>query len=118
MTANYTLSHCYGSPDGFGGTTTNVSSGYNIPSNPDYDDGNCTADRLQNFTMTASVQSPHFEKRGAARSRSGWQLVGSFRALTGPWLTITTGADVRAERSGGHAAREPGVRRRTTPTSP
>ena len=25
---------------------------------------------------------------------SDWQLVGSFRALTGPWLTITTGADV------------------------
>ncbi len=26
MSANYTLSHCYGSPDGFGGATTNVSS--------------------------------------------------------------------------------------------
>src|SRR4029077_16775360 len=47
LAANYTLSHCYGSPDGGGGTTTNVSTGYNIPSNPSFDDGNCTSDRLQ-----------------------------------------------------------------------
>ena len=61
VNANYTLSHCYGSPDGCGGGTTNVSTGYNKPDDPAYDDGNCTADRLQNFTMTGGVESPRFE---------------------------------------------------------
>jgi hypothetical protein len=92
MSANYTLSHCDGSPDGFGGATTNVSSGYNKPSDPGYDDGNCTADRLQNFTMTGSAMSGHYQ--GWKAIGSDWQLVGSFRALTGAWLNITTGADV------------------------
>jgi len=94
LNANYSLSHCYGSPDGFGGATTNVSSGYNIPGNPGYDDGNCTADRLQNFTLTAGIESPRFENAGLRAVATGWRLVGSFRALTGPWLTINTGADL------------------------
>ncbi len=93
LAANYTLSHCYGSPDGFGGVTTNVSSGYNKPDNPSFDDGNCTADRLQNFVATASIQSPRLDNAAWRAVASGWQLVGSFRALTGPWLTISTGAD-------------------------
>ena len=79
MAANYTLSHCYGSPDGFGGSTTNVSAGYNQPGNPGYDDGNCAADRLQNFTLTASVESPRFNGRALNAVASGWRLVGSFR---------------------------------------
>jgi hypothetical protein len=94
LNVNYTLSHCYGSPDGFGGVTTNVSTGYNIPSNPGYDDGNCTADRLHNFTLTAGIESPRFERSGLRAVASGWRLVGNFRALTGPWLTILTGADI------------------------
>jgi hypothetical protein len=93
LAANYALSHCYGSPDGFGGSTTNVSSGYNIPSNPGYDDGNCTADRLQNFSVTASVETPRFENNTMRAIASDWRLVGAFRATTGPWLTISTGAD-------------------------
>jgi carboxypeptidase family protein len=92
--ANYTLSHCYGSPDGNGGGTTNLSVGYNKPSDPHYDDGNCTVDRLHNFTATASVESPRFEQRTLRMIASGWRLAGSFRAITGPWLTITTGTDV------------------------
>jgi len=96
LAANYTLSHCYGSPDGGGGTTTNVSTGYNIPSNPAYDDGNCTSDRLQNFTLTASVESPRFEGRTLRAIATGWRLVGSFRATTGPWLTISTNNADRA----------------------
>ena len=92
--ANYTLSHCYGSPDGSGGTTPNPGTGYNIPSNPAYDNGNCTADRLQIFTTTAGIESPQFESPGLRAVASGWRLVGNFRALTGPWLTITTGQDI------------------------
>ena len=94
LSANYTLSHCYGSPDGNGGGTTNTGVGYNIPSNPAYDNGNCTVDRLHNFNATASVETPHFEGQTLRAVASGWRLVGSFRATTGPWLTVTTGTDV------------------------
>jgi carboxypeptidase family protein len=93
VTANYALSHCSGSPDGNGGGTTNVSVGYNIPSNPGYDDGNCSNDRLQNFSMAASIETPRFENRGLRIVASGWRLAPSFRATTGSWLTIATGAD-------------------------
>src|SRR4029077_20476090 len=91
LTANYALSRCYGSPDGFGGSTTNVSSGYNIPANPAYDNGNCAVDRLHNFALSASLESPRFEKRALRMAASGWRLAGAFRAITGPWLTLLTG---------------------------
>jgi hypothetical protein len=94
VNANYTLSHCYGSPEGGGGSTTNVSVGYNIPSNPGFDDGNCAADRLHNFSLTASIQSPRLGRSAMRAAFSDWRLVGGFRATTGPWLTVNTGADV------------------------
>ncbi len=93
--ANYTLSHCTGSPDGFGGGTANLANGYNDPNDPHFDDGNCTSDRRHVFTLTASVESPRFEGSNAALRAvaSGWRLVGSFRALSGPFLTVTPGSD-------------------------
>jgi Carboxypeptidase regulatory-like domain/TonB dependent receptor-like, beta-barrel len=94
VNANYTLSHCYGSPEGGGASTTNVSVGYNIPSNPGFDDGNCAADRLHNFSLTASVQSPRLDNRAMRTVFSDWRLVGGYRKTTGPWLTVNTGADI------------------------
>ena len=94
VNANYTLSHCYGAPEGGGASTTNVSTGYNIPSDPHFDDGNCAADRLHNLSLTAGVQSPRFNHRVMRAALSDWRLVGGFRATTGPWLTIATGADI------------------------
>ena len=93
LTANYALSKCFGSPDGNGGGTTNVSVGYNIPGNPGYDDGNCSNDRRHNFSITASLSTPEFENPGLRVVASGWRLAPSFRATTGAWLTIATGAD-------------------------
>jgi Carboxypeptidase regulatory-like domain/TonB dependent receptor-like, beta-barrel len=89
--ANYTLSHCHGSPEGGGGGTTNVSTGYNKPTDHHFDDGNCTADRLHNFSLIASVESARQGNSAWGTFASGWRLVGSFRALTGPWLTISPG---------------------------
>jgi hypothetical protein len=91
--ANYALSNCYGSPDGNGGATTNLGAGYNKPDDPHFDDGNCTADRLHNFSMTAGVESPRFENAALRAVATGWRLVGSFKALTGAWLTVTAGTD-------------------------
>jgi Carboxypeptidase regulatory-like domain len=93
LTGNYALSHCYGSPDGNGGGTTNVSVGYNIPSNPGYDDGNCNNDRLQNLSVIGSVETPRFENGALRAVASGWRIAPTFRATTGSWLTILTGAD-------------------------
>ena len=113
LPANYTLSHCYGSPDGNGGGTTNVVVGYNIPSNPAYDNGNCTVDRLHNFDVDAPASRRRTSRSATLRMvASGWRLVGSFRATTGPWLTVTTGVGRRAQRPARHAAREPDQRHR------
>jgi hypothetical protein len=79
VNANYTRFHCYGSPEGGGAFTTNVSVGYNIPSNPGFDDGNCAADRLHNFSLTASIQSPRLDNRAMRAVFSDWRLVGGFR---------------------------------------
>jgi hypothetical protein len=94
VNANYTLSHCFGSPEGGGASTTNVSTGYNIPTNPHFDDGNCAADRLHNLSLTASIQSPRLDNPMMRAAFSDWRLVGGFRATTGPWLTISTGSDI------------------------
>jgi hypothetical protein len=93
VNANYTLSHCFGSPDGFGGGTANLSSGYNDPNDPHFDDGNCTSDRRHVFTLTAGAEMPQFEGRVMRAVASGWRLFGSFRALSAPFLTITPGSD-------------------------
>jgi hypothetical protein len=94
VTANYTLSNCYGSPDGGGGGTTNVGVGYNKPDDPSYDDGNCTSDRLHNFSLSASITSPRLNNAALRTAFSDWRLVGGFRAATGPWLTVSTGTDI------------------------
>ncbi len=89
VAANYTLSHCFGGPDGSGGGTTNLGTGYNDPNNPHLDDGNCTNSRTHVFVLTAGVQSP--DSWGAVGS--SWRLFGAFRALSGPWLTVIPGTD-------------------------
>ncbi|MEO8256984.1 MAG: carboxypeptidase regulatory-like domain-containing protein [Acidobacteriota bacterium] len=111
INANYTVSNCFGSPDGNGGATTNVSTGYNIPSNPGFDDGNCSSDRLQNFSVTGAIQSPRFNHAGLRAAFTDWRLAGSFRALTGPWLSITTGADIAQNGQAGtqRASVVPGI---------
>ena len=93
VSANYTLSHCYGSPDGFGGNTVNLGNGYNDPNNPHFDDGNCTSDRRHVFTLTAGAQTPGFSSAALKAVASGWRLTGSFRALSGPFLTVAPGSD-------------------------
>jgi hypothetical protein len=93
VNANYTLSHCFGSPDGGGAGTANLGTGYNDPSRPHFDDGNCTSDRRHVFTLTAGAETPQFEGRAVRAVASGWRLFGSFRALSGPFLNVIPGSD-------------------------
>jgi hypothetical protein len=44
--------------------------------------------------MTASVQSPRLDNAAMRAAFSDWRLNAGFRALTGPWLTVSTGADI------------------------
>ena len=111
VNANYTLSHCYGSPEGGGASTTNVSAGYNIPANPRFDDGNCAADRLHNFSLTASVQSPRFDSRRCAPSFSDWRLVGGFRSDHGAVADDHHRRHIALNGQVRHAAGESGARR-------
>ena len=103
INANYTLSKCEGHPSG-GGGTANVGSGYmtpvsilNPPSdaearlNADY--GPCNTDRRHIFGLSGTVQSPQFDSTALRIVASNWRLSGSFRALSGSRLTVTTGAD-------------------------
>ena len=78
---------------------------------PRYDDGNCTADRLHNFTMTASVESAavrELEAMRAVRLADCRQLPGAHRPVADHHHRRRR----RAERSAGHAARQSGARRR------
>jgi hypothetical protein len=94
MNANYTLSKCYGSPPGNGGTASpNVGTGYNDPDNHALDDGHCDTDRRHVFTMTAAIGSPEMSGNLLKLAASGWRLAGSFRALSGPFLTVVPGSD-------------------------
>ena len=38
--------------------------------------------------------SPRLENAAMRAAFSDWRLVGGFRAATGPWLTVSTGADI------------------------
>src|SRR4029453_7779417 len=105
------LGHCYGSPDGNGGGTTNVSVGYNKPEDPGYDDGNCTADRLQTFSLTASVESGRLDNATLRAILSGWRLLRSFRALTGPRRNRRDGHRSGSEQRSRHPTAEPDPRR-------
>ena len=65
-----------------------------IPTDPHFDDGNCAAECPRNLSLTASIQVPQLDNSVIQAALSDWRLVGGFRATTGPWLTITTGADI------------------------
>ena len=93
VSANYTLSKCYGSPDGSGGGTANLGTGYNDPNNRHFDDGHCTADRRHLFVMTVTAQSPDFTGAAMRAALSGWRVAASFRAYSGPYLSVTPGSD-------------------------
>ena len=94
VSANYTLSKCYGSPPGNGGTASpNLGTGYNNPNDHGFDDGNCDTDRRHVFTMTAGISSPQMSGNVLKVVASDWRLAGSFRALSGPFMHVSPGSD-------------------------
>jgi hypothetical protein len=92
FSANYTLSKCEGHPTQ-GGGTPNPASGYVNPGDIDYDYGRCNSDRRHVFNLTASVETPEFDRTALRMVASGWRLSGIFRAASGSPLNIITGVD-------------------------
>jgi hypothetical protein len=101
--ANYTLSSCRGLVNQ-GGGPLNVGTGYMQPVsliNPpadakaifELDEGPCSNSPTHIFNLTASVETPQFANTAARLIASGWRLSGIFRAESGAWMSISTGAD-------------------------
>jgi hypothetical protein len=88
--ANYTLSHCVGLPNQ---QLPNVQSGWTDPNNPDFDRGNCDADRRHIFNLTAGYQTPDVGGGAFGAFASGWRVSGILRALSGTPLNIVSGQD-------------------------
>ena len=100
---NYTLSKCTGLPTQ-GGTTPNVNSGYSDPNNPDFDRGPCDSDRRHNFNLTASAQTPQFDRKAVRYLASDWRLSGIFRAYSGSPFSVSVASDPARTNIGGQRA--------------
>jgi hypothetical protein len=87
---NYTWSHCM--DDGYYDVIQ--TNGGQIQSRRGADRGNCELDRRHNFNMSAVYETPQFANRALRVLASGWQVSGIVRALSGAYLSISTGLDI------------------------
>jgi hypothetical protein len=82
----------------------NVGTGYMVPVsliNPpanadelfDADEGPCANSPTHILNLTLSVETPQFTNTAARLLASGWRLSGIFRAQSGDFMSINTGAD-------------------------
>jgi hypothetical protein len=104
-TANYTWSTCEGLVNQ-GGSPLNLGTGYTYPQSLidppspeeskrlfDLDKGHCADSRDHIVNITGSVEMPQFASPAMRAIASGWRFSGIFRAASGAWLNVTTGAD-------------------------
>ncbi len=81
VSANYTLSHCYGdyvgrSVTGYGSSVVHT---FQDPANRHKDWGNCEIDQRHNFNLTGVAQMPDFGNRRLKMLASGWRLSTIYR---------------------------------------
>jgi carboxypeptidase family protein len=87
--ANYTWSH--GIDDGYNDVIQN--SGGQTQERRRTNRGNSELDRRHNFNMSIVYDTPQFANSAARHILGGWQVSGIARILSGPYLTIASGAD-------------------------
>jgi hypothetical protein len=87
--ANYTWSHCI--DDG----TTDViqTNGNRIAERRRANRGNCELDRRHNFNMSTVYETPQFSNTTLRVLAGGWRISGIVRALSGSYLTVSSGLD-------------------------
>ncbi len=86
---NYTWSH--GIDDGYNDVIQNT--GGQTQERRRADRGNSELDRRHNFNFTAVYDIPGFSNHALHTIATGWQISGNVRILSGPYLTIASGAD-------------------------
>jgi carboxypeptidase family protein len=97
MTANYTWSHCLGTPIG-SGTLLQSSAGNGVYLTPTRkgDRGNCTsqvADTRHLVNATGIVSMPKFSSTWMNALASNWRLSGILSAASGSAFTVVSGTD-------------------------
>jgi len=90
LSANYTLSRCYGLE-----METNAQFGdtYTDPNNPDHDRGYCVQDRRHIANATIGIETPQFDNAVLRTIASGWGVSAILSARSGSRLSVTTGQD-------------------------
>jgi len=100
VSANYTLSKC------FGDYWDSVSAGppadetYTNPANRDADRGPCNTDRRHALNLTAVASTPDFSNTTAHMLLSGWRLSGIYRWASGAPVNVILGNGQDAALSG------------------
>src|SRR5438552_79165 len=87
---NYTYSHCI--DDGYNDVIQNT--GGQIQSRRGVNRGNCELDGRHNFNMSTVYETPRFGSTALRVLASGWQISGIVRAVTGAYLSVSSGTDV------------------------
>ena len=101
--ANYTWSHCIS--DLANPELAVAGANFTIPNNRRYDRSNCQlGDRRQIFNLSAVYETPKFNDSKLRLFASGWQISPIIRAITGPYLTVTSGLDQALTGQGGQRA--------------
>jgi hypothetical protein len=86
---NYTWSH--GIDDGYNDVIQN--NGGQVQERRGANRGNSELDRRHNFNMSAVYDTPQFSNSTLHVLAANWQISGSVRILSGPFLAITSGID-------------------------
>jgi hypothetical protein len=108
LSANYTWSHCLGSDqDTLNGNLYDSLNTYIYVGDRDRGITNCTSDRRHIVNMTGVARTPRFANKQLRWLASDWQLAPIYRISTGPWLSVTTGANTDPARNGTAPSAQP-----------
>jgi hypothetical protein len=90
LSANYTLSRCYGLEMG---TAAQFGATYTDPSNPENDRGYCDSDRTHIGNINLGFETPRFENAVLRTIASSWGISAILSARSGIRYSVTTGVD-------------------------
>jgi hypothetical protein len=87
---NYTWSHCIGDLEE---AQLGIPSQYEYPGLRKYYRGNCNQDRRQLLNLSTVYETRGIGNRTMRAFTGGWRVSGIVRAITGSYMTITSGID-------------------------
>ena len=90
LSANYTLSRCFGLEMG---TAAQFGATYTDPTNPDNDRGYCEQDRTHIGNINLGIETPQFNNPVLRTIASNWGVSAILSARSGTPLSVTTGVD-------------------------